>query len=81
MIHVRCARLASKKVNEHWQDTVLKNIELNKIKDLLTSDQLELFNDDREFYNFWGDTDATLKKTKRIETSGIKKARKCKRDF
>ena len=25
-------------------------------------------NDDREFYNFWGDTDATLKKTKRIET-------------
>ena len=68
MIHVRCARLASKKVNEHWQDTVLKNIELNNIKDLLTSDQLELFNDDREFYNFWGDKDATLKKTKRIET-------------
>jgi len=67
MIHVRCARLASKKVNEHWQDTVLKNIELHTIKNLLTSDQLELFNDNRS-YNFWGDTDATLKKTKRIET-------------
>ena len=41
MIHVRCARLASKKVNEHWQDTVLKNIELHTIKDLLTDAQLD----------------------------------------
>ena len=68
MIHVRLASLNTKRVNEHWQDTVLHKVELNTIKEFLTSEQLNLFDDINKSYNFWGDTDATLKKTKSIES-------------
>ena len=68
MIHVRLASLNNIRVYEHWQDTVLRKVELNTIKEFLTSEQLNLFDDINKSYNFWGDTDATLKKTKSIES-------------
>ena len=69
MIHVRCARLATRTVKNHWERTVLQKIAIDEIKDLLTSEQTQkLTHKGIRDYHFWGDTDATLSKTKPIET-------------
>jgi len=69
MIHVRCARLASGVVKDHWETTVLKKIQIDEISDLLTQEQAQkLTEDGASEFHFWGDTDATIAKTKGIET-------------
>ena len=69
MIHVRCARLASRVVKNHWDRTILQKISIDEIKDFLTQDQVQnLTQDGATKFHFWGDTDATLAKTKGIET-------------
>jgi hypothetical protein len=69
MIHVRCARLASRVVKNHWERTILQKISIDEIRDLLTKDQVQkLTQDNASEFHFWGDTDATLAKTKGIET-------------
>ena len=37
MIHIRCARLASRVVKNHWDRTVLQKISIDEIKDLKLS--------------------------------------------
>ena len=69
MIHVRCARLATRAVKNHWERTVLQKISLDEIKELLTQEQIQkLKHEGISDYHFWGDTDATHSKTKPIET-------------
>tara|TARA_B100000780_G_scaffold270576_1_gene230532 strand:+ start:391 stop:1254 length:864 start_codon:yes stop_codon:yes gene_type:complete len=69
MINVRCARLASRVVKNHWDRTVLQKISIDEIRDLLNLDQVQkLTQDGASEFHFWGDTDATLAKTKGIET-------------
>ena len=41
MIHVRCARLATRIVKNHWERTVLQKIAIDEIKDLLTLEQTQ----------------------------------------
>ncbi|MDA0754397.1 MAG: hypothetical protein O3A49_06935 [Candidatus Marinimicrobia bacterium] len=69
MIHVRCARLATRVVRNHWERTVLQKIPIDEIRNLLTQNQIQMLtkNGGSEFH-FWGDTDATLAKTKGIKT-------------
>ena len=69
MIHVRCARLATRVVRNHWERTVLQKIPIDEIRNLLTQNQIQMLtkNGVSEFH-FWGDTDATLAKTKGIKT-------------
>ncbi|CAI8368995.1 MAG: Uncharacterised protein [Bacteroidetes bacterium MED-G17] len=70
MIHVRCARLATRVVRNHWERTVLQKIPIDEIRNLLTQNQIQMLtkNGVSEFH-FWGDTDATLAKTKGIKTA------------
>ena len=68
MIHVRCARLAELEVKEHWDSTILQKRTLDEIKPYLSQDQFRSLRDEgMDAFNFWGDTDATLKRTKKIE--------------
>ena len=63
MIHVRCARLATRVVKNHWDRTVLQKISIDEIKDFLSQDQVQnLTQDGATEFHFWGDTDATLAK-------------------
>ena len=63
MIHVRCARLASRVVKNHWERTILQKISIDEIRHLLTKDQVQkLTQDNASEFHFWGDTDATLQK-------------------
>lgn len=69
MIHVRCARLATRIVKNHWDRTILQKISIDEIRGFLTQDQVQnLTKDGATEFHFWGDTDATLAKTKGIET-------------
>ncbi len=69
MIHVRCARLARRSVKDHWDRTVLQNVPIDEIRDFLTPHQVQMLTKDGATdFNFWGDTEATLAKTRGIET-------------
>ena len=68
MIHVRCARLAELEVKEHWDSTIKQKRTLEEIKPYLSQEQYRSLRDEgMDAFNFWGDTDATLKRTKQIE--------------
>ena len=60
MIFLRMASFSKRKVNDHWQDTMLVKSKLSSIQSYINSDQHNaLKNFGSDFY-FWGDTDATL---------------------
>lgn len=68
MIHVRCARLAEKEVQDHWESTIKQKRTLEEIKPYLSIEQIELLKTyGKTEFNFWGDTDSTLKRAKSIE--------------
>lgn len=70
MIHIRCARLAERKVKHHWERTILQKTSLTEIKEFLTQEQLHnLEKSGQSDFHFWGDTSATLTKTKSIESN------------
>ena len=48
---MRLASINNKRVNDHWQDTVKQKVELNTIKEFLTSEQLNLFDDINKRYD------------------------------
>lgn len=69
MIHIRLASLSERMVKDHWERTVKNKVNIDEIREYLTLQQIEILTERgiRDF-NFWGDTDATLRKTKQVES-------------
>ena len=68
MIFLRLADLTNKTNITNWNNTILKSRNLNEFKHLLTSADLNRFEalGKDEFY-FWGDVQATINKTEKVE--------------
>jgi len=68
MIQVRLARLASNEVNDHWLSTMNQKRTLMEIKSFLSEQQLTLLEKEgKSEFNFWGDTDVTETRSRKIK--------------
>ena len=68
MIFLRLADLTNKTNKTNWNNTILKSRNLNEFKHLLTSKELLRFEIlGKENFYFWGDVQATVNKTDKVE--------------